>query len=93
MKFGLITAGSDGPGVNAAIRGFGKAVDNIHNVELLGFRDGFLGLVEDRKVNLLEGTMLSGILTPRRHDPRHQPPLAGLDAQRAGHGGPHPGSG
>lgn len=63
MKFGLITAGSDGPGVNAAIRGYGKAVDNIHNVELLGFRDGFLGLVEDRKVNLLEGTMLSGILT------------------------------
>ncbi|MBP7196321.1 MAG: ATP-dependent 6-phosphofructokinase [Anaerolineaceae bacterium] len=63
MKVGLITAGSDSPGVNAAIRGFGKAVANKHNMEVLGFRDGYLGLVEDRKVNLLEGTMLSGILT------------------------------
>lgn len=63
MKVGLITAGSDSPGVNAAIRGFGKAVANSHTMEVLGFRDGYLGLVEDRKVNLLEGMMLSGILT------------------------------
>jgi 6-phosphofructokinase len=63
MRVGLLTAGSDSPGVNAAIRGFGKAVANNHNMEVLGFRDGYLGLIEDRKVNLLEGTMLSGILT------------------------------
>ena len=63
MRVGLITAGSDSPGVNAAIRGFGKAVANHHNMEVLGFRDGYLGLIEDRKVNLLEGRMLSGILT------------------------------
>ena len=63
MRVGLITAGSDSPGVNAAIRGFGKAVANTHNMEVLGFRDGYLGLIEDRKVNLLEGNMLSGILT------------------------------
>jgi len=63
MRIGLITAGSDSPGVNVAIRGFGKAVANNHDMEVFGFRDGFLGLIEDRKINLLEGTMLSGILT------------------------------
>ena len=63
MRVGLITAGSDSPGVNAAIRGFGKAVANTHDMEVLGFRDGYLGLVEDRKVNLLEGN-ISGI-SPR----------------------------
>ena len=80
MRIGLITAGSDSPGVNVAIRGFGKAVANNHSMEVLGFRDGYLGLIEDRKVNLLEGTMLSGILTQggtilgtSRHVPESMP--------------------
>ncbi|NLC30004.1 MAG: ATP-dependent 6-phosphofructokinase [Chloroflexi bacterium] len=63
MKIGLLTAGSDSPGVNAAIRGFGKAVSNLYDVELIGFRDGFLGLIENEHINLLEEGMLSGILT------------------------------
>ena len=63
MKIGLLTAGSDSPGVNAAIRGFGKAVSNLPEIELIGFRDGFSGLVEDRSVNLLQEGLLSGILT------------------------------
>ena len=85
MRVGLITAGSDSPGVNAAIRGFGKAVANTHDMEVLGFRDGYLGLVEDRKVNLLEGNMLSGILTQggtilgtSRHLPERMPSPQGL---------------
>lgn len=63
MKIGLLTAGSDSPGVNAAIRGFGKAGANFGDVELIGFRDGFAGLIDDRKINLLEQGRLSGILT------------------------------
>ena len=63
MKIGLLTAGSDSPGVNAAIRGFGKAVSNLYDVELIGFRDGFLGLIENQYINLLEEGLLSGILT------------------------------
>ena len=43
MKIGLLTAGSDSPGVNAAIRGFGKASSNLENIQLIGFRDGFEG--------------------------------------------------
>ncbi|MFZ3071061.1 MAG: ATP-dependent 6-phosphofructokinase [Anaerolineaceae bacterium] len=60
-RIGLLTAGSDSPGVNAAIRGFGKAISNSH-MDLIGFRDGFTGLVEDRTVDL-GGSVLSGILT------------------------------
>ena len=61
-KVGLLTAGGDSPGVNAAIRGFGKAITNSGNVELIGFRDGFTGLVEDRTLEL-SSNAFSGILT------------------------------
>ena len=61
-KVGLLTAGGDSPGVNAAIRGFGKAITNEGNVELIGFRDGFTGLVEDRTMEL-SSNAFSGILT------------------------------
>ena len=63
MKIGLLTAGSDSPGVNAAIRGFGKAASNLTNVQLIGFRDGFSGLVQNRTIDLLTEGLLSGILT------------------------------
>lgn len=61
-RIGLLTAGSDSPGVNAAIRGFGKAITSKGDVSLLGFRDGFTGLVEDRTLELSSGAF-SGILT------------------------------
>lgn len=61
-KVGLLTAGGDSPGVNAAIRGFGKAITNAGSVELIGFRDGFTGLVEDRTLEL-SSNAFSGILT------------------------------
>ena len=63
MKIGLLTAGSDSPGVNAAIRGFGKAASSLTNVELIGFRDGFSGLVQNQAMDLLKEGLLSGILT------------------------------
>lgn len=63
MRIGLLTAGSDSPGVNAAIRGFGKAVSNAGGIELIGFRDGFAGLLENRSIDLLQEGKLSGILT------------------------------
>ncbi len=34
MRIGLITAGSDSPGVNVAIRGFGKAVANAYKMDV-----------------------------------------------------------
>ena len=59
---GILTAGGDSPGLNAAIRGVGKAAEGAFNMRVIGFRDGFRGMVGNRTVRL-EGAALSGILT------------------------------
>ena len=45
---GLLTSGGDSPGLNAAIRGVGKAALGRYGMEVIGFRDGFRGLMENR---------------------------------------------
>ncbi|GAB6041278.1 6-phosphofructokinase [Endothiovibrio diazotrophicus] len=62
QKIGILTSGGDSPGLNAAIRGVGKSARGAYGMEVIGFRDGFRGLVEDRTVTL-GGGALSGILT------------------------------
>jgi 6-phosphofructokinase 1 len=62
MRIGILTAGGDSPGLNAAIRGVGKAALGRYGMEIVGFRDGFRGLVENRRMELDRST-LSGILT------------------------------
>ena len=59
---GILTAGGDSPGLNAAIRGVGKAVLGYYGMNIVGFRDGFRGLMENRTAPL-DGGQLSGILT------------------------------
>ncbi len=61
-QIGILTSGGDCPGLNAAIRGVGKAARDVFRMEMVGFRDGFRGLVHDRTLPL-ESAMLSGILT------------------------------
>ncbi len=61
-RIGVLTAGGDSPGLNAAIRGLGKAAIGRHNMDLIGFRDGVRGLAENRFVDL-GPSALSGILT------------------------------
>lgn len=61
-RIGVLTAGGDSPGLNAAIRGLGKAAIGVHGMTLIGFRDGVRGLYEDRTVEITPET-LSGILT------------------------------
>jgi phosphofructokinase-like protein len=58
---GILTAGGDCPGLNAVIRGVAKAAMH-HGLRVLGIRDGFRGLVENRTMELTNG-MMSGILT------------------------------
>lgn len=58
---GILTAGGDCPGLNAGIRAVGKAAHRM-DMEVIGFLDGFRGLVENRTVRL-EDSRLSGILT------------------------------
>ena len=59
---GILTAGGDSPGLNAAIRGVGKAAMGAYGMHVIGFRDGFRGLVENRSVTITR-PVLSGILT------------------------------
>ena len=61
-RIGILTAGGDSPGLNAAIRAVGKTALNFYGMELTGFRDGFRGLAENRSLQLDKKT-LSGILT------------------------------
>ena len=59
---GILTAGGDSPGLNAAIRGVGKSAIAGFDAHMLGFLDGFKGVVENRMTRLT-GDELSGILT------------------------------
>jgi len=58
----VLTAGGDSPGLNAAIRAVGKTAIRDHGMRVIGFRDGFRGLAQNRTFELNEGA-LSGILT------------------------------
>lgn len=60
-NIGLLTSGSDLPGLNAAIRAIGKSARS-KGMEIIGFQDGFYGLVHDQYTSI-EKSQLSGILT------------------------------
>ena len=59
---GILTSGGDCPGLNAAIRGVGKAGLDFFGMQVIGFRDGFRGLVQDQTLRI-ETKLLSDILT------------------------------
>lgn len=59
---GVLTAGGDSPGLNAAIRAIGKSALATGKMHMVGFRDGFRGLMENRTMRLDRET-LSSILT------------------------------
>ena len=40
---GILTAGGDSPGLNAAIQGVGKSAHGYYDMQVIGFRDGFRG--------------------------------------------------
>ncbi|MDR0783944.1 MAG: 6-phosphofructokinase [Propionibacteriaceae bacterium] len=61
-RVGILTAGGDAPGLNAVIRGFGKTASLHYGIEVIGFRDGIRGLVENRYLEMNRGTF-AGILT------------------------------
>jgi len=61
-RIGILTAGGDCPGLNAAIRGVGKTAIVKYGMEVIGISDGFLGLINNNYFPM-EEKMLSGILT------------------------------
>jgi ATP-dependent phosphofructokinase / diphosphate-dependent phosphofructokinase len=61
-RIGVLTAGGDCPGLNAAIRGIGKTAIVEYGMEVIGFSSGYTGLIHKQYVELKEKD-LSGILT------------------------------
>ncbi|MDD7384825.1 MAG: ATP-dependent 6-phosphofructokinase [Actinomycetaceae bacterium] len=61
-RIGILTAGGDAPGLNAAIRGFGRAALGQYDMKLFGFHNGFRGLADNDCIEL-NSASLSGILT------------------------------
>lgn len=59
---GILTAGGDSPGLNAAIRAIGKSALTTGRMNIIGFRDGFRGVMENRTMRL-DREVLSSILT------------------------------
>lgn len=61
-RVGLLTGGGDCPGLNAVIRAVSKSLILQHNAQIVGFEDGFEGLIK-QKSRRLEYKDVSGILT------------------------------
>lgn len=59
---GILTSGGDCPGLNAAIRGVAKPAVEIYDMKVIGFSNGFQGLMEGNGKELKQDD-LSGILT------------------------------
>ena len=62
QRIGILTAGGDCPGINAAIRGVGKTAMVKYGMQVMGISDGFTGLINKEYFELTEND-LSGILT------------------------------
>lgn len=62
LRVGILTGGGDCPGLNAVIRAVAKSLILQYDAEVIGFEDGFEGLVEQR-MRPLEYSDVSGILT------------------------------
>jgi ATP-dependent phosphofructokinase / diphosphate-dependent phosphofructokinase len=62
QRIGILTAGGDCPGINAAIRGVGKTAIMEYGMTVIGISDGFTGMLNKEYRELTEQD-LSGILT------------------------------
>ncbi|MBI3291957.1 MAG: ATP-dependent 6-phosphofructokinase [Elusimicrobia bacterium] len=61
-RIGILTGGGDCPGLNAVIRAVTKTAISVYGMEVVGFQDGFRGLVLDQVVPLTYDAV-SDILT------------------------------
>jgi len=75
MRIAMLTGGGDCPGLNAVMRAVARKGQSIHGDELLGFRDGWRGILDDDAVELsiqsFRGTLPRGgtILGSSRTNP------------------------
>ncbi|MFO7754527.1 MAG: ATP-dependent 6-phosphofructokinase [Bacteroidales bacterium] len=62
QRIGILTAGGDCPGLNAAIRGVAKTAIVKYGMKVYGISDGFQGMINKEYIELTEKG-ISGILT------------------------------
>jgi ATP-dependent phosphofructokinase / diphosphate-dependent phosphofructokinase len=62
MRIGILTGGGDCPGLNAVIRSVVRTATTHYGSEVLGFRDGWRGLLENRTTPL-DVAAVDGLLT------------------------------
>jgi 6-phosphofructokinase 1 len=82
VKIGVLTGGGDCPGLNAVLRAVVKTAINNYDMQVIGFKDGYEGLILNNYINLDKGAV-SGILslggtilgTSNRADPFNFPIL------------------
>ncbi|MGF1600146.1 MAG: 6-phosphofructokinase [Acidimicrobiales bacterium] len=64
MKIGVLTAGGDCPGLNAVIRAVVRKGERHYRDEIVGFTDGYRGLIDDTwrplDIDALRGTLPRG---------------------------------
>jgi ATP-dependent phosphofructokinase / diphosphate-dependent phosphofructokinase len=60
-RIGVLTSGGDCPGLNAVLRGIALAAEKL-DFEVLGFLDGFEGLLEPGNFRILDRRSTSGIM-------------------------------
>ncbi len=83
-RIGVLTGGGDCPGLNAVIRAVVKTAHNDYGMEVIGFKDGYEGLIENRYMHI-DTKSVSGLLsrggtilgTSNRADPFNFPVLQG----------------
>src|SRR3954471_4527873 len=62
VRIGILTGGGDCPGLNAVIRSVVRTARTHYDSEVIGFRDGWRGLLENRTTPL-DGPAVDGLLT------------------------------
>jgi 6-phosphofructokinase 1 len=60
-RIGVLTSGGDCPGLNAVLRGVTKAAEK-RGWQVIGFRDGFEGLLPPSRYMILDQTRTAGIM-------------------------------
>ena len=72
MRIGVLTGGGDCPGLNAVIRAIVRTCDVRYGSSVVGFLDGWRGLLEDRRIQLKQRRPQRPAAGQGRHHARHR---------------------
>ena len=62
MRIATLTSGGDCPGLNAVIRAIVRTASSEYGSTVVGFEDGWIGLMEDRRVQLYDDENIDRML-------------------------------